>query len=281
VDDVRDYYKRTYHLPAASGQRDAFVVISGDVTTEHALKLAEGFLKGMPVGAAPGISYPTPPVPAKARIILVDHPESKQAMIRMAAPGYDLHSDGKYVGSVASHVLSGDIDSRLGREVRSKRGLAYSVWAHFSPQRHGGTFSAGTETKLETAGSAVRAMLDVFEDMAKKGVEREELGASKTSITGSMVMGMQTVDQQADMRGRAILNDYPEDYYDQYPAHIAGVTADQVRDVMRRCVDPNKFTIVVVAPASQVRGQLEKIGPVEVVPMPARGSATTRPSIAE
>jgi predicted Zn-dependent peptidase len=96
-----------------------------------------------------------------------------------------------------------------------------------------------------------------------------------------MVMGMQTVDQQADMRGRAILNDYPEDYYDQYPVHIAEVTADQVRDVMRRYVDPNKFTIVVVAPAAQVKGQLEKIGPVEVVPMPARGTAATRPAGAE
>jgi predicted Zn-dependent peptidase len=51
------------------------------------------------------------------------------------------------------------------------------------------------------------------------------------------------------------------------------VTAPQVRTVMEKYVDPSKLTIVVVAPAEKVKSQLEKIGPVEVMPMPERREA--------
>jgi predicted Zn-dependent peptidase len=94
-----------------------------------------------------------------------------------------------------------------------------------------------------------------------------------------MVMSMQTIDQQASMRTDGILNDYPIDYYDKYPIRLAAVTADQVREVMNKYVDSNAFTIVVVAPAKDVKPQLEKLGPVEVRPMPAmRKGAATRQS---
>ena len=91
-------------------------------------------------------------------------------------------------------------------------------------------------------------------------------------------MAMQTIDQQANMRGQAKLNDYPADYYDLYPTHIASVTSPEIRQVMSKYVDPNKLTIVVVAPASQVKSQLEKIAPVEILPMPARRQSTTQTS---
>ena len=37
-------------------------------------------------------------------------------------------------------------------------------------------------------------------------------------VAGGMVMGMQTIGQQAGFRVDGILNDYPIDYYDTYPA---------------------------------------------------------------
>jgi predicted Zn-dependent peptidase len=59
------------------------------------------------------------------------------------------------------------------------------------------------------------------------------------------------------------------------------VTADQIRAVMRKYVDPASMTIVVVAPASDVKDQLQRLGEVQVVPMPAKregSNATTRPA---
>ena len=87
-----------------------------------------------------------------------------------------------------------------------------------------------------------------------------------------------TIEQQAGTRMDGILNGYPIDYYDKYPARLAEVTAEQVRAVMNKYVKPDAFTIIVVAPAAQVKASLEKLGDVEVRPMPALRGATTKPS---
>ena len=88
-----------------------------------------------------------------------------------------------------------------------------------------------------------------------------------------MVMGMQTVTEQAGMRLDGILNGYPADYYDNYADHINAVTTDQVRGVMTKYVKDDAMQIVVVAPAAAVKEQLEKLGPVVVEPMPLARTA--------
>ena len=56
--------------------------------------------------------------------------------------------------------------------------------------------------------------------------------------------------EQAGYRVEGILNGYPVDYYDQYPARASRVTPAQVRDVMDKFVQPDRMVIVVVAPAA-------------------------------
>jgi predicted Zn-dependent peptidase len=104
-------------------------------------------------------------------------------------------------------------------------------------------------------------------------VTDEELKEAKLRVTGSMVMGMQTIAQQAGFRVEGILNDYPIDYYDKYPLRISAVTKDQIRHVMDQFVRPDRMVIVVVAPAAQVKEQLAPLGEVKVVPMPASRGA--------
>ncbi len=120
-------------------------------------------------------------------------------------------------------------------------------------------------------------MWKVFGDMRREDVTPEELSEAQMRVAGSMVMGMQTIGQQAGYRVDAILNDYPIDYYDEYPRRIAQVTTAQVREVMNEYVKDGEMAIVVVAPAEAVKKQLERIGEVEVVPMPAQRPGAKQP----
>src|SRR5215210_3399072 len=109
-------------------------------------------------------------------------------MIRMGIRAYDIRSEEKFPGSLAGSILSAGIDSRLGRYVRAQKGLAYSVYGIFDPNRQAGRFSAGTETDISTAADAVEAMFKVFADLAKEGVTETELNDARLRIVGSMVM---------------------------------------------------------------------------------------------
>ncbi len=243
--------------------------------------LAEALLSGWEPAAAalPDPDYTLPPPPAKRRIVLVDNPAGSQSVIQMGVPAYDLHSDDRYAGAAAASILSSGIESRLGRYVRSEKGYAYYVTGAFSPRRHGGAFIGRTETGFETTGAAIEAIFKVINEMRSQDVTADELAEARTRTAGALLMGMQSIDQQASYRLEAILDGYPDDYYDHYPQRIGQVTAQQVRSVLDRYVHDDQMQIVVVAPKNKVLKQLEPLGGVEVRPMPAdRGGATSRPS---
>jgi zinc protease len=265
-DDVKGFYK-TYFRP-----RDAILMISGDVTVERGRELAKKLLDGWTAGDAtlPEVDYKLPPAPAKRRIVLVDRPGGKQSVIQVGIRAFDIRSEEKFPGSVASTILTSGIESRLGRYVRAEKGLTYGVSGRFSPGRHAGAFVGATDTAVESTADTVEAMFKVFGDMRQAEVTPVELSEAKTRVAGGMVMGMQTIQQQAGYRVDAILNDYPIDYYDTYPQRIDAVTAAQVRDVMNKYVKDGEMVIVVVAPAEAVKDQLERLGDVEVIPMPAK-----------
>ena len=106
-----------------------------------------------------------------------------------------------------------------------------------------------------------------------------ELAEAQQRVAGGMVMGMQTITQQAGYRVDGILNNYPIDYYDVYPQRIAQVTDKQIQDVMQKYVKDGEVTIVVVAPAETVKEQLQRLGNVEIVPMPAQRDRAAPPQL--
>jgi zinc protease len=272
LDEVKGFYQTIYR------PEGAVLLISGDITTERGTDLAAKLLGDWPAGELPQVTYPPVSQPTGRTIILVDRPDAKQSVVRMAIPAYTIQSDDKFPGSVANQILNAGLDARLNKYVRAEKGLAYSVYGTFNAGRQAGTFQGGTDTKLESTADTVEAMFQVFAGMREQNVTDKELLAAQTRVAGSMVMNMQTIAQQAGFRVDGILNSYPIDYYDRYPQRIADVTADQVRAVMQRYVKDDAMTIVVVAPAEKVKQQLERLGTVQVVPMPARREPATRPA---
>jgi zinc protease len=263
LDDVKAFYKQVY-----TG-KDAVLMIAGDITVADGQKAAESLLNGVPETAPPAVTYDLPAPATERRILLVDNPDAKNATIRMAERAYDLHNDIKFAGSLAGQILSSGIESRLGQYVRAEKGYVYGVQGIFQPTRQSGAFVGSTETKFETTADTITAMLHVFDQMKASPVPEKELADAKFRTAGSMLMSMQTVSDQAAQRVTGVLNGYPIDYYDKYAARIGQVTAGDLQEVMEQYVQDDKLTIVVVAPAAAVKEQLEKIGKVEVLPMPS------------
>ena len=265
LDDVKAFYRAVYR------PNDAVFVVSGDVTVERGRALAETLLAGWSPAPLPEVDYALPAPPEERTILLVDRPESMQSTVRMAVRAFDLHSDEKFAGSLANRILSYGIDSRLAKVIRAEKGLAYRVRGTFQPDRHAGAFVASIDTKIPTTADAVQAMFEVFNGMRDADVTDEELAEAKLAVAGSMVMGMQTIAQQAEQRLEGILNGYPIDYYDRYPERVDHVTKGDIRKVMQEHVGTDRMVIVVVGPADALKDQLQRLGKVTIVPMPARG----------
>jgi zinc protease len=279
LDDVKKCYADLYH------PNDAIMVVSGDVDFEQATKLVQQMTDGWKPKELPEVDYKFPPNPSSRKIILIDTADTSPgagAIVRMEIKAYDIHDNEKYAGSLAGTLLSAGIESRLMAYVRAQKGYVYGVSGSFLPGRHVGSFSVNAPTRPPVTGDCITAIFKVLDDLKNPAgdnpLTEEELAAAKRRVCGSMVMGMQTITQQADKRLDGLLNGYPIDYYDVYPQHINAVTLDDVRSVMRKYVNEDAMTIVVAAPADVVKEQLDKLGTVTVIPMPlAREGAATKP----
>jgi zinc protease len=264
LDDVKQFYTALYRLDRA------IVMISGDISVADGQKAAAELLRGFSTGALPKVEYTLPAAPTALKLVLIDKPDARQAAIRFAAPAYSIASDEKFAGSLASQILSADLDARLPHYVRAEKGLVYNVQGVFSPGRQAGAFQGVAECAIDKAGDTVTAIFKVLDDMRSANVTDTELANAKFRVAGGLLMTMETISDQASRRLDGILNGYPIDYYDKYAQRISQVTADQVRADMTKYVQENRSIVVVVGPAESVRPQLEKLGKVEVVAADAK-----------
>jgi len=133
------------------------------------------------------------------------------------------------------------------KEVRDKRGYAYSVYSYFAPMRQTGPFQIGLQTKRSQAKDAIKVARDVLDGFLKDGPSDEELAAAKANLTGSFPLRLDSNKKILD--NVAVIGFYglPLDYLDQYQAKVQAVTADDVRQAFARRVKPENLITVTVA----------------------------------
>ncbi len=127
----------------------------------------------------------------KIDVVPLDVPQST---IRFGRPALK-RDDPDFIPSiVAAHVLggSGNMTSRLFREVREKRGLAYTVFANLYALDHSGFYYGGTTTKNERARESFDVASAEIRDVAHNGLSAEELEKGKTFLIGSYPLRFDT-----------------------------------------------------------------------------------------
>jgi zinc protease len=148
---------------------------------------------------------------------------------------------------VGNYILGGGgFVSRLMTEVRSKHGLAYSVYSYFYPFAQRGPFQVGLQTRRDQANEALKRVQDVISQFVARGPTEAELKAAKKSLVGGFPLRIDTNRKLLDQL--AVIGFYrlPLDWLDEYPARLEAVTLGQIRGVFARRIDPEKLAIVVV-----------------------------------
>jgi len=95
-------------------------------------------------------------------------------------------------------------------------------------------------------------------------VEVEELEDTRSYLSGVFPYTVQTIGDLAKRLETLAIYGLPDDYFDDYVAHLATVTREEVLEVSRRHLDPERIGIVAVGPAEVLEPQLEGLGLVQV-----------------
>src|SRR5271166_2809689 len=230
--------------------RDQLVIaIVGAIDERGAADLADKAFADLPakadlkpVAAAPFAGL------GKIDAITLDVPQST---IRFGRPGL-MREDPDYIASVvAAHVLggSGNMTSRLFREVREKRGLAYTVFGNFYAYDHGAFYYGGTTTKNERARESFDVAAHEIRDVALKGLSDEELEKGKTYLIGSYPLRFDTSVKIASQLVHIQLEGRSPEWLVERNRQIAAVTGESLKRAANRAFgDGSLYTTVVGKP---------------------------------
>jgi zinc protease len=191
-----------------------------------------------------------------------------QTSIRMGHPGISKDNPDYFALQVANYILGGGgFNSRMMREVRSNRGLAYSVYSYFQAGRRlPELFVASSETKTASTVEVVALMRQLMQQMIDEPVTEKELQLAKQSLINSFVFAFADSHSVISRKVRLDFYDYPQGYLETYQEKVAAVTVADVQRVAATYLHPDLLQIVLVGDSDAFAAQANSLGlPMETI----------------
>ena len=257
--DLRELHQH-YFQP-----QNFWLAVSGDIKQSELVALLKEKLGDWHSSENMIRELPLLPAAPEGRILLADK-KIPQTTILMGHPGIDKNNPDVSALRVANYILGGGgFNSRMMREVRSNRGLAYSVYSYFKVGRQlEEMFIAGSETKCESTVEVVALMQQLIQQMRDEPVSIAELDLAKKSLINSFVFAFSDSHSVVSRKVRLNFYNYPDNYLETYQQKIDSVTVADVQRVARQYLHPDNLQIVLVGNSQLYTDSLETLGlPVE------------------
>ena len=238
-DDLLDAYSR------GLVRRDLKIAAVGAIDAATLGRMLDRAFGGLPdagrLMAVPAIEVARGGPP---QVIDLDIPQST---IRFGLPGIARRDPDHMAAVVVNHILGGGVFSaRLFREVREKRGLAYSVYSHLSTFERSAIFGGGTSTKNERAKESLDVIAQQIDQLATDGPTAEELDKAKKFLTGSYALRFDTSLKIASQLVNLQTEGFDVSYLDERNGMIEAVTLDDAKRVGARMLGAGPLLVTVV-----------------------------------
>lgn len=167
--------------------------------------------------------------------------------------------------SVMNEVLSG-FGGRLFNEIRSKQGLAYSVYGYWNPNYdYPGLFIAGGQTRSSATVPFIQSLVKEIEKIQETPITEEELTDAKDSILNAFVFNFAQPVQTLSRLMRYAYYDYPEDFIFQYQKGVKATTTGDIQRVAQNYLKPKNLVTLVVGNSQEINPPLTTLGKVQSI----------------
>jgi predicted Zn-dependent peptidase len=157
--------------------------------------------------------------------------DTEQYHICFGAPGIVRADERRYALAVLDSIFGGSTSSRLFREVREKRGLAYAVGSYNEQYTDSGMVATYVGTREDNVEEACRVIGAELERLRAEPVSDEELVRAKENVKGRLVLSSESTAARMTRISRATLFDLPIDSLDEMLAKVDAVTVDDVTEL--------------------------------------------------
>jgi predicted Zn-dependent peptidase len=246
------------HVAAHYVPSNTVLSVAGNTTHGEVLRLAEDLFGDLPAGQPPAT------LPARAEFaperVIVEKREIAQCNMGIALYALARKDPDRYPLMVMNTILGRGMSSRLFKEVRERRGLAYSVGSGVGRYNDVGTMSVSAGVTMENLEEATQVIRNELFRLSAEPAGEEEVTKSRDFSTGNFRLGLESTMALAQRAGESLLTTGEIEPIEDVVTSIAAVTAADVQRVAQRLFRPGGFAMAVVGPggdADRLRAILE------------------------
>jgi predicted Zn-dependent peptidase len=145
-------------------------------------------------------------------------------------------------------ILGAGMSSRLFKEVRERRGLAYSVGSGYGHLADTGSFTISAGVEREKLTETIKVSLDELRKLASQPIEDDELRRSKDHAIGRLRLSLETAYSLGQRHGEHLLTRGEIEPLEDVVAGIEAVTPDDVLAIANRILSEGPIHASVVGP---------------------------------
>ena len=246
IDDLQRITKKNLNEYRNRLAKDnVYIGVAGDVDLSvlknDLLKLFSGF----PDHAIPSLN-------AKANVRYSNQPikvfyDSPQSVIVFGQDGVKRLDNDYYAIMIANYTLGGGgFSSRLVKEIREKRGLAYGVSTWMSMSDTAPLIMGYVGTSSDNTEKVVSLLKDEWKRLATDGITVSELADAKSYLLGSFPFKFSSSGLIAKILSSIQIQNLGLNYFNDYQNGLEKVTVEDVKKAASKLFNADKtlFTIV-------------------------------------
>ncbi|HCQ23144.1 MAG: M16 family metallopeptidase [Aphanizomenon sp.] len=253
-DDLLKFYQQYFH------PNNIILGIVGDFNPQKMRSLIQAkFGDWKPNSDLAKIPLPQVTQANLGGVYFVNQPQLTQSSVLIGHLGGQFDNPDYPALDVMNDILNG-FGGRLFNELRSRQGLAYSVYGIWNPRfDYPGTFVAGGQTRTETTVQFIKSLETEIKRLQTQTVTTKELNRAKDSTLNSFVFNFQDPSQTLSRLMRYEYYGYPADFLFRYQKAINSTTVADVKRVAGKYLKPENLVTLVVGNQKSMKSPLTNL----------------------
>jgi predicted Zn-dependent peptidase len=239
IPDIDSYHRTHYTSP------NIVVAAAGHLEHGRIVELAERLVSPPSANGAGPESAGAPDGSVRLRFNAKD---TEQYHICFGAPGITRDDERRFALAVLDSIFGGSTSSRLFREIREKRGLAYSVGSYSEQYTDSGLVATYVGTRADNVEEACTVIGAELDRLRSEPVSAEELARAKEHVKGRLVLSSESTAARMSRIGRATLFHLPVYTLDEMLDKVDAVTVEGLTELAAELYGEGTLSAACIGP---------------------------------
>ncbi|UCD52298.1 MAG: insulinase family protein [Phycisphaerales bacterium] len=237
------------------------LIITGDITLAEIQPRLEKLFRSWTRGTVPVKDISKVADKPSPEVYIVDRPGSQQSVIFAGFLAVPRANPQEEAMQLMNNILGGDFTSRINMNLREDKHWSYGAGSWIFPAKAQRMYIAYSSVQSDKTSEA---MQEVQKELRWIIGDKPPTEAEFTKTQSNVIRGLpgswETIRRVAGSLEEIVQYDLPDNYFQEYPAKVTGMTLQDVRQAAEQALKPDSLVWIVVGEKAKIDGPIKAMG---------------------